>query len=208
MGSVGDVLQLTDEGEQASQQCLNVYFYRLDTPVVGNAAEMLCASWIDQVLPEIVSWQASDFVHKSVSVKNLFNPSEEFTELMSEPGERDVDVFPTFNAVGFRLIGDNAAVRDGQKRFAGVPEDSAEDGVFTDTTFLAAMVTLGTAIVAGLPIGLDIDALIPVIVQRIADGDGYRLPTNAGEAVLSEVIDSLFNIDVTSQTSRKPGRGA
>lgn len=208
MASVGDVLQLVDEQVQDSQQVLNVYFYRLDTPVVGNAAQMLVASWVDQVLPDIVDWQASDIVHTSVTAKNLFNEAEEYTELMSVPGDRDVDVFPPFNAVGFRLIGDNAAVRDGQKRFAGVPEDSAEDGVFDDAGFLAAMTALAVTLATGLPIGLDIDALMPVIVGRILSGGSYRLPTNSGEAVLSNIVDALFNIDVTSQTSRKIGRGA
>lgn len=208
MGSIGDVYQLVDQQAQAGQQVLNVYFYRLDTPVVGNAAQFLAESWVDNVLPDITAWQCVDVVHTAVIVTNLFNESEQHTELISEAGSGASTVMPTFVAVGFQLIGDNAAVRDGQKRYAGIDEGVVTDGVITDATLIGQLVALGVTLATGLPIGLDADALIPVIVGRILTGGSYRLPTNSGEAVLSEIIDALFNVDVTSQTSRKPGRGA
>lgn len=208
MGSIGDVYQLVDEQALESQKIVNVYFYRLDTPVVGNVAEMLSTSWIANVLPDVLAIQGDALSHRSVTVRNLFNESEAYTELISETGGyAGSDLLPTFNAVGFRLIGDNAAVRNGQKRFAGVPESAQTNSVVTYAPFLAQLATLAVTLAAGLPIGLDIDALIPVIVQRILVGSNYELPSSAGEAVLSEVIDALFNVDVTSQTSRKIGRG-
>lgn len=209
MGSIGDVYEVTDHQQMEGQEVLNVYFYRLDTPVVGNAAEMAVASFIDAVLPDIVEFQSDNIVHTEVSARNLFNVSETWSELISEPGLNAADTFPTFNAVGYRLIGDNSAVRDGQKRYAGILETAVTDGVITDATTLTALATLALQLAAGLAIGLDIDALIPVIVGRILVSPGvYRLPDNAGEAVLSEIVDALFNVEVTSQTSRKIGSGS
>ena len=63
------------------------------------------------------------------------------------------------------------------------------------------------AMVAGVDIGIVANAITPVIVQRILDGGHYRLPANSGEAVYGNITDALYNVDVTSQTSRKYGRG-
>jgi len=209
MGSVGDVYEVVDHSQQEGQEVLNVYFYRLDTPVVGNAAEMAVASYIDVVLPDVLDAQSVNVVHTEVSARNLFDAGETWSELISEPGISAGDALPIFNAVAYRLIGSNSAVRDGQKRYAGLYEGAVTDGVIDDTGFLAVLATLAVTLATGLPIGLDIDALIPVIVGRILVSPGsYRLPNNAGEAVLSEIVDALFNVEVTSQTSRKIGSGS
>lgn len=208
MGSVGDVYQLVDEQVCQEQRILNVYFYRLDTPVVGNAAQMLTASFIDEVLPDICAVQVSGLVHNSVKAVNLFDESEAHEEIISEAGTyTSADTMPNFNAIGIRLVGDNAAVRSGAKRYGGVSEDAATNGVLDQTAMLTALAALAVQLAAGLPIGLDVDALIPVIVQRILVGTEYTLPTTQAAAVLSEITDALFNVDVTSQTSRKKGRG-
>lgn len=208
MASIGDVLELVDEQFQEGQQMLNVYYYRLDTPVVGNACEMLVDSWIDNVLPLVLDVQSVDVVHTSVRAINLFNDTEEHTELISEAGNADSAALPSFNAVAFTLIGDNAAVRNGAKRIAGLSETTTGDGSIIDASLITALTALAVQFALGLPIGLDIDALMPVIVGRILDGGSYRLPDNAGEAVLSNVIDSLFKTQITSQVSRKFGVGA
>lgn len=208
MASLGDVFQLIDEQEQYGQQVLNVYFYRLDTPVVGNAAEMLVSSFITEVLPDIRAIQTDVITHRSVSAKNLYDETEAHTELISLAGTQTGEGLPGFSAYAYRLIGDNAAVRDGQKRYAGASEQHQVGGVITSAPMLALMVALATQLATGLSIGVDTNALMPVIVGRILDGGQYRLPANSGETVLSNVIDSLFNADISSQTSRKVGRGA
>lgn len=208
MGSIGDVYQLIDIQDMEGQEVQNVYFYRLDTPVIGNAAQFTVEAFIDTVLPDILPVQAANITHTSITAKNLFDPTEEYTELISSPGTAGTDSMSTFNAIGFRLIGSNAAVRDGAKRYAGILDGAQEDGVINDSGTLANLLILGTTLAAGLAIGLDIDALIPVIVQRILVGGNYELPTTQGDAVLSPIIDALFNVNVTSQTSRKIGVGA
>lgn len=208
MGVIGDVFQLTDVQEWQGQQCLNVYFYRQAVILVGNAAQQLAEAYINELMPGVQQIQDSNVVHTSIICKNLFNESEAYTELISEPGGLAQVSLPSFNAVAFRLSGNNSAVRDGQKRFAGVTETSQDEGVIVDATYLANLDILGAALLTFLSGGISPDAFIPVIVKRILDGGSYRLPANSGEAVLSDVIEYLFNVDVSSQTSRKVGRGA
>lgn len=209
MGATNDLYQLTDHQRLEGQEVINTYFYRLASATAGNSAEQLVSSWIDQILPGILDIQNNGLLHYAVSAKNLYNESEAWTELVSEEGAYGAgDTLPSFNAVGFRLVGDNAAVHDGQKRYAAVPEAAQDDSVITDTTYLDWLATVAGLLVAGLTVGLAPDVFVPIVVGRLLDGGSYRLPTNSGEAVVSNIIDALFNIDVTSQTSRKIGRGA
>jgi len=201
------VYQLIDTQVVDGQTALNVYFYRLDIVSAGNVAQELVTSWIAGVLPSVVAIQTGNVSHISVGAKNLFNESEAYTELVSEAGTSGGEMMNTFSAVGFRLIGDNAAVRDGQKRFVGVDESSAVNGVITGAGYLAAVDTLAGDLVADLSIGLEDNALTPVIVKRILDGLVYRLPATPEEAIVSVLLDALYNVYITSQTSRKVGVG-
>lgn len=209
MGATGDVFQLIDRQTVRGQEVLNVYFYQQAAATAGNGAEQLVTSWIDQMLPSVLLFQATDVLHSSVEAKNLFNESEAYTELISEPGgSGSSDLMTTFNAVGFQLIGDNAAVRDGAKRYAGIYDGAVQDGVITDGTVIPQLDDVAELLATGLLVGLAPDVFLPVIVGRILSGGVYRLPTNSGEAVVSQVIDALWNPEVTSQVSRKVGRGA
>lgn len=186
----------------------NVYFYKLNAISAGNSAEQLGTAFIDQVLPEILLMQTNNVVHTGIAVKNLFDESEAYEELISEAGASAADTLPTFNAIGFRLIGDNAAVHDGSKRYAGMNETNATDGVITGTEFLDQLAIVAGILAGGLLVGVDPAFFLPVVVQRILSGGSYRLPENSGEAVISNIIDALFNVQLTSQTSRKIGKGA
>jgi hypothetical protein len=208
LGASGDVYELIDTQVQAGQKVLNVYFYVLDAiGIAGNVAINVVEEFVENVLPLITAWQCGDVLHTSVSARNLFDETEAHTELISEAGENPDSVLPPFNAVGFRLIGDNSAVHDGSKRYAGIGESQVSDGVITGGTVITALQDLGLEILASQAIGIDASALAPIIVKRLVDGSSYRLPTTQGEAVISRLIDVLFNVDVTSQTTRKIGRG-
>lgn len=208
MGATNDVFQLIDVQNQEGQQILNVYYWRQDALTAGNGAEQLVTSFIDQFLPDVLAVQTVDVTHTSVSAKNLYNPSEEYTELISETGALTSAALPTFNAVGFQLVGDNASVRDGAKRIAGVTEEGQGDGTIVDATILSALTALAVTMATGLDVGLATELFSPVIVKRILDGGNYRLPTSQAEDTISKITSALFNPRVTSQTSRKFGVGA
>jgi len=202
-----DVYELVDVQSHQGQEVLNVYFYQNNNILNGGAtAEDLANEFIEEVLPEIVAIQVVDLIHTEIRVRNLYNAADSHTTAISEAGAIGTDNFPTFNAVGFRLVQDNGAIRNGAKRIGGIPEDAALDGVITGAPYIAALDTLGDKLADTLAI-IAADVFMPVVVGRILDGGSYRLPDNAGEAVLGAIVEGVFNVLLTSQTSRKIGVG-
>lgn len=206
----GDIYQLVDKQTLFEQEVLNVYFYRQTAPVlIGNVPQQLADAFDGQVMPDILGIQSVNDVHQELIVTNLFNPAEHYTKLVSEAGAYATgESESTFTAAGFRMVNDNGTIRSGSKRYAGVPEVADVNGVFTDTTFIANLIALGASLILGLDDGLVTNAFLPVIVKRILDAGEYRLPTTSGEAVYGNVTDALYNVNETSQVSRKVGRGA
>jgi len=207
--AVNDVYQVVDSQELGGQRCLNVYFYQMHTPPTGyTGAAAVVDGWVTNMLPLIIPVQVEGLNHISVKATNLFDPSDAHEELISVPGTQAHDQNTNFDAYGFRMTGDNATVRSGSKRYAGVSDDGVDQGIVTDGTLLGLLNDLATGLVGDVPFGLlDAGALAPVIVKRILVGGEYTLPTSLEEAVLSFVIDALFDTFITSQVSRKVGRG-
>lgn len=208
MASIGDVYQIVDSGTMIGQKVLNVYFYKLvATPAGFVGAEDVAQAYVDQVLPDVVAIQTADVLHQSVKATNLFDETDAHEILVSEPGVAGSDSQGTFEAYPFRLVGDNAAVRAGAKRYPGVEDSFVSDGVVTDVDILALLNDLADKLADTLTFGIGVSLLDPVIVKRILLGGNYTLPTTPEDAILSVVTDVLFDTLVTSQVSRKVGRG-
>lgn len=206
---INDVYQVVDTMEFAEQKCINVYFYKMTSATIdGDNAEEVVEGFVAGMIPLITACQTSDINHTSVKATNLFDPTDQFEALISEPGLDSAGFNSTFDAFGFRLVGDNAAVRSGAKRVPGVQDDAAVDGVIVGAGVLGALNDLADAFASNVLFGLlDAGTLVPVIVKRLLVGGDYVLPTSIEDAVLSVVTDALLNALVTSQTSRKVGRG-
>lgn len=208
--AVNDVYQIVDTQEIAGQKTLNVYYYQMTAGSVtdgANAADVTQA-FIDNILPGVVQCQVNQVHHISIKATNLFDDTDAHEQLISEYGITYVDYTNTFDAYGFRITGDNSSVRSGAKRIPGVSDFATTDGVVTDTPMLGFLNDLATGIGALITYGTDaLGRLAPVIVKRILVGTEYKLPTSLGDAVLSFVTDVLVDALVTSQVSRKVGRG-
>lgn len=209
MAANGDVYEIVDVSVQAGQEVLNVYFYKRNAvTLVGNPAQQVADAYDGQMMPLIVPVQNPDILHTEIRVRNLYDPTDTYTKLISEAGEStDENSEAVFNAVGYKLAQDNGSIRNGAKRYGGLPSTVFEDGVVVDTGFITLLVALGVGLASGMDIGVIADALVPVIVKRILDGGNYRLPENSGEGVLGTVTSAVFNPFETSQTSRKIGTG-
>lgn len=208
MASIGDVYQIVDSGTMIGQKVLNVYFYKLvATPAGFVGASDVAQAYVDQVLPDVCAIQTADVLHQSVKAANLFDETDAHEILVSEPGVAGSDSQGTFEAYPFRLVGNNAAVRAGAKRYAGVEDAFVSDGVVTDVDILAVLNDLADKLAETLTFGIGVSLLDPVIVKRILLGGNYTLPTTPEDAILSVVTDVLFDTLVTSQVSRKVGRG-
>jgi hypothetical protein len=209
MAENGDLYQIVDVQTLDGQTCLNVFFYKRTISVlVGDPAEEVADTYDSSMLPAILACQGTSVLHTEIRVQNLFDPSDQFTKVISEAGTfSGTHPANPFDSFGFRLQQDNGTVRNGAKRFAGMLDESSAAGIIDDSTFITALLALGVQLVTGLDIGIVSGALVPVIVKRILESGVYRLPANSGEAVYGNVTEALYNADVTSQVSRKIGRG-
>jgi hypothetical protein len=122
-------------------------------------------------------------------------------------------LLPTFNAISIALNGDNPAVKSGRKRFAGIPEDFQDDGVIVSAGAIAGLANLENNLESAVTVGTVIQDPVfqPVVIQRVRTGTPgnyqYRLPSASGEAIFSKVVVAAFNAIITSQISRKIGKG-
>lgn len=204
-----DVYQVNDIQDFFGQTCMNIYFYQRNAPTGTDLnAEGLAGTFIAEVIPAITLIQADALTHVNVQVKNLFDPSDTWEQAISVPGDgTSTDLFAAFNAVGFTLNHNNGALRPGAKRYAGLVEEAATDGVIDDAGIITSLNALADALVLRLDQGLEPTAWWPVIVQRLLVGGEYVLPTSLEDAVLGFLTDAIFKALVTSQVSRKIGVG-
>lgn len=200
----GDVFEVIDVMTIGGKEVMNVYHYRRDSLVaVGGDAAALSADFIADVIPKIAAFQPSTLVHTAVKVRNIFNPSEALETPISVAGANTaMDILPRFNAIDFILSGDNPAVRNGRKRIAGVVETYQQNGVVMGSAYLPLLDTFANQLSTALQHGA-INTFFPVIVKRVLTGGVYGLPALVADLVFSSVVDALYNVAVTSQTSRK-----
>jgi len=214
----GDAYELTLKQLDRGQQANNIFCYYQALEFVTTTptkAQVLAENWADQILPAILGVQPAEVLTTGVSVKNLFDESDAYELGLSESGTftGDRDLLPTFNAYGFQLNGDNPAVKNGAKRFAGVWEDYVTDGVITGSSLTTPLDALSTALEAYVTVGTIImdNVFEPVIIKRVRSGTSpnytYRMPENTGELVRSKIVVALWNAVITSQLSRKIGIG-
>lgn len=213
-----DVYEVTLTQRFRGQTMNNVFQLRQElayTPTGTTVAFDLATRFAATFVPLLTTWQSIDVVTTAVRARNLFDVSDDYTLSLAVPGSAPAtaSTMPTFTAVGFLLDGDNAAVKNGAKRFAGIGEESVEDGVITNGTLLIQLADLAEAMTSFITGGAGLAELIWkfVIVKRIRSGVAgayeYRMPENVGETVFSRVINAALKVLLTSQVSRKIGVG-
>lgn len=215
--AVGDVYEVTDVQTLYEQEVLNVYFYQQQAafvPLSGTTAQALADEWVETILPVIAAVQNTDLTHVEVRVRNLFDDTDQGVAVAGVAGQyAGTNGLSTFAAAGLTLNTDNAAVRPGSKRIAGLVEEQQSDGVIVESTAIGLLDDIAEALAAPITGGLIItdDIMFPIVVKRVRSGSPgayeYRLPENSGELVFGLVIEALVKLIVTSQVSRKIGIG-
>lgn len=214
---LGDIYELTHVQSLYEQEVNNVYFYRQAMAfALGDptTAQVLADEWNAQILPSIAAIQTDDVSYREIRVKNLFDASDQYSLLISGTGlYTGGDTLPSFAAYSIDMQGDNAAVKRGSKRFAGVGEGSIVDGVVTLPDTITKLGTLCGKLEDPVTVGLLIEdpVFVPVTVKRVRSGSPgaytYRLPENESEAIWSQIVVSIFDLIISSQLSRKIGVG-
>ena len=219
--AVGDIYELTLTGKLQGQDVVNVFHYEGTVAYVSTnptPSHDVAQLFTNQVMPKLRKVVSRDVTYTDIGVRNLFNASDAADTLISLSGllgtVSDANTLPPFNSITFGLKGDNPAVRAGSKRLPGVVETYSEDGIVSaDPTFVGDLNALGTQFTAYLysePLLLS-PLYVPVVVKRVRGGISgsytYRMPATPAEKVVSRILVAAFDLLVTSQLSRKFGKG-
>lgn len=200
--ALGDLLQITAFQEYLGQVCLNVFYFRWSSaPTVDNSyLEPLWNDFRDEVLDFMIPLQVEQVIHNNLQIKNLSNGVDFYEDDPNLTGSieaPDTEILPSYFALGFKMIRDSLVTRNGSKRIVGVPEGNVSGNEYVGDP--VAISDFENALVANLEVGL-VTVAFPIIVKR-------PIPTPAGsDYVYSSVNGAQFQ-GVTTQNTRKQGRG-
>ena len=210
MAWTSNLIKVTLRYTLQNQQCQTTQHYRFGNEVTGSiTAAHVGEAWWNDVK---AAWRAMiindpSFQFNSVLVEEL-TMGGQFGEFAIPAGERQGTRplgslgawLPVFNAVGVRLVVASRATRPGQKRFPGLSEGDNEGG-FVAAGFIALVNAVAAKYSSQLTLGAPAlaEALIPVVARYVA---GNPVPV-----VTQDVVGHMVSNVITSQVSRKPGRG-
>lgn len=205
----GHIIEVTVSGGANGQTVANAIAYFVDAGVVGATGGDVAEAWwltVRSWWRSVCSDAYTDFF-KQVLVKDLTDLTGlygTYSIPLAEQGGTRVapsytDGLPRFIALGLRLNVPTRATRPGQKRLAGFHEADQSGGLFNATVLAAAQAWGDEAVeTITLPAPALLGVLTPVVVRKQLDG-------SAG--VYQNMTSASPNVLVTSQVSRKPGRG-
>lgn len=191
------------------QQMMNVFSYGVfelaGIPTAVNYGE----AWWNAVKTTTRAMQQSGSgdTFFSVVVRELNNPNGEYGEFDIPSGERagtrsaptQSNAMPTFTAAGARLTVGTRLTRPGQKRVPFLAEEDNNGGALQTsfkTLFQAWLNVITSPFVLGAPaLGVTLN---PIVTKRDASGTVV-----AAQPITGYVVNPY----ITSQNSRKPGRG-
>lgn len=207
--TVGSLIDIQLRYIYLSQQMMNTFSYAVfelaGVPTAANYGE----AWWNAVKTTTRALQQSGsgdtFI--SVVVRELNNPTGEYGEFDIPAGERagtrsaptQSQQLPAFTAAGARLTVSSRLTRPGQKRVPFLAEEDNVGGVL-QTAYKALFQSWLNVITSPFVLGAPALGVIlnPVVTRRDAQGTVL-----ASQDITGYVVNSY----VTSQNSRKPGRG-
>lgn len=206
---IGVPLKIVIRGQILSQQFNNVCWYLTDGAafLTADATGIGEAFWNDiKTVWRAAMEGGSELTTTSILVSEP-GPGGAFGEFPIPSAEQQGNragatsqYLPAFNGVGIRLAVATRTTRPGQKRIVGGLEEDQASGAWTSTYLgliddIAAKfsepITLGAPVATGV--------LIPIVARVVEPGGTV--------SVYQEVVGHVINPMVTSQVSRKPGRG-
>lgn len=193
---MGNHFVLKDFQTLADQQVLNVYVYE-NTSGAGDGTLLAAAFFANILSTLIVGMQASAVLHDHLEFVCLEDPTDFGSLITAVPGGVAGDVLPVQDCYAIRLDRSSRESRNGQKRLAGVPEAYNNIGQLSGSAFLQLQVVA--------------EAMATVLID--ADGNEYtpriwRRPVGAGIGTFYGIQTATASDFVTTQNTRKRGRGA
>lgn len=211
MVNAGDHIQISLDMTSAGERVTNVWNFRVVAAPATPGAGQVAQAWWQEVRDQYraLALPTSGFTFDKVRIEQSNSNVGYFAEYLIPLNERDGTRSPapangvplaSFIAVGARLSVGSRATRPGQKRFAFLTEgDVSTQRV--DNAFIILVNNLLNQIVPDMT--LNAPAAATALVPEVY-GKGS---TNPPLFTYQDVTGFLVNPNVTSQNSRKVGRG-
>lgn len=208
--AIGSFLEISLSAKWHGQTVMNVYQYRVNAwPTPATGAEVGEAWWNHVSVPyrNLVDVAYGDTFEK-VIVREVDDPTGLYGEYAVPPAQRPgtrpttgSQGMPPFNAVSARLSVATRATRPGQKRFGWINEIDA-DGPYVNATFRGLVEDILDVMTVSMLLGAPaaLVSLEPVVVSKA--------PVTGFVVAWQEITGYSINASVSSQVSRKIGRGS
>lgn len=208
--SMGEIIEISLRQVWLGQEVMQVFQYEVGSPPVPAESQHVGEAWWNHVK---TAYRAccptiAGEVFQSVLLKSLSFPQGDYGEFAIPTGERagtrtvtgQIDLLPPFNAIGMRLTVGSRLTRPGQKRFAFLVEGDQNAGQFGGSLY-GLVQTLGNVLTEPMLLGAPAATtnLLPVVVRKTANGT---------PSVHQGVTGYLVNTRITTQNSRKIGKGS
>lgn len=196
---LGDLIQVIDNQTYLGQNLLNAYYYRVTslTGLAGDYLEVL-ADWFEEdIMTVIRSFQSNTLVHTTLSLRNLSNNLDFYEVNVNATGSENPGAgaeAPSFVTVGFQLIRETLATRNGYKRYSGLIEQRLSGNTYAFSSGVQANVE--NALAADIVLGL-VTVAEPVIYRRSG-------PAPVGTSYTYASIGDAVYRGVGTQNTRKP----
>lgn len=206
----GSLIEIVMNMNCQGQQTINAYQYEVGNYPGTVTPVQLAEAWWNHVKVAYRATVYSTFTDafRTVRVREMNNPLGDYAEydvpVAEQPGTRSAtgmgEVLPPFLSVGVRLVVGTRVTRPGQKRFAFLAELDNVSGNLNSasrTLFVSLLNVMTVDMLLGAPAATV--ELSPRVTRR--DAQGF--------VVASQPITGyLINNQLTSQNTRKVGRGA
>lgn len=191
-----------------SQQMYLVYQYQVGTlPLTVNAVQLAEGWWNNvKTVHRALAPSGAPATFRRAIIRELNAPTGDYATFDINPVDQvgtrtgaSGDKLPAFNAYGVQLVVGTRATRPGQKRVPFGYEGDQVDGVWS-ATFNTLILTWANLMTAPMTLGAPAATatIQPIIVRR--DASGFV-------TAHQPITGWLANPNVTTQNSRKPGRG-
>ena len=202
----GDYVVIRDYQTLFQQQVLNTYTLRIASFTGASTYQNMLEAFEQTVVAAVTPLQVPDLVHTRLEVDNLTNGLEFAAVDISVPGtSTPTDPSPPMVAVSIRMTRATKITRNGYKRYAGLHEGQYSEGVLNAGALTPWQANVANLI--GAPFGYTSGTIYsfgfePVIIGRDTATGAYDLSR------VNEVTGAVVQPNVTTQNTRKYGRGA
>jgi hypothetical protein len=206
----GSLIEVSVGGTIFSQQWMNVHTFRvvgeIGNPTAGEWGEAIWNDLKATLRPLVSAAHGGAFVF--ARVREMDDATGEFGEYAIPPGERAGtgpigagNVAPPMLAAGIRLAVSTRVTRPGQKRIPGADETEM-NGATWEAIYMTKLNAHGAVLASHSTLGA------PALGSEVAPVVVRKNPTTGLPTAHQDVTGFVVNPNITTQNSRKIGRGS